>query len=284
MIKIITDSSANISQEEAKELGITVLPLGVSFGAEAYLDGKDLSTDEFYEKLTSSKEFPHTSQLSREELQELFERESKNADEVIVMFLAKCLSGTHALAQKVAQEGNFANVHVYDTRATTAVLRILVCEAVKNAEKPVDEVIAILDELRPRIKLYAALDTLEYLKKGGRLSGTATFIGNVLKIKPVIYFTDECEVKIASKQIGFTLALKSLAEKVKSGALDGSQPIYYLYTKEDANCNAMIEKLKLTAKEKAAGQKINICPVIGTHIGPRAAGIVFVESKKSQKI
>lgn len=277
MIKIITDSSANISQEEAQKLGITVMPLGVSFGTEVYLDGVDLSTEEFYKKLTSSKEFPHTSQPSREEIEELFEKESKGADEVLVMFLAKALSGTHALAEKVAQEGNFKNVHVYDTKATTAVLRILVLEALKNAEKPVEEVIAVLDELRPRIKLYAALDTLEFLKRGGRLSGTATFIGNVLKIKPIIYFTDVCEVKIASKQIGMTLALKGLAEKVKSGNLDSSRPIYYLYTKEDANCDSMIEKLKITSGQKASGEKINICPVIGTHIGPRAAGIVFVE-------
>ncbi len=279
MIKIITDSSANISQEEAKQLGITVLPLGVSFGTEAYRDGVDLTTDGFYNKLTSTKEFPHTSQPSREELHELFEKESKEADEVLVMFLAKSLSGTHALACKVAEEGNFSNVHVYDTRATTAVLRILVNEALRNAAKPVEEVITILDELRPRIKLYAVLDTLEFLKKGGRLSGTATFIGNVLKIKPLIYFTGDCEVKIASKQIGFTLALKSLSEKVKSGNLDTNQPLYYLYTKEDVNCNAMIDKLKLTAAEKSSGEKINICPVIGTHIGPRAAGIVFVEKK-----
>ena len=277
MIKIITDSSANISQEEAKKLGITVMPLGVSFGTKAYLDGVDLSTEEFYKKLTSSKEFPHTSQPSREEIEELFNKESKDADEVLVMFLAKALSGTHALAEKVAKEGGYKNVHVYDTKATTAVLRILVAEAVKNAQKPVEEVIAILDELRPRIKLYAALDTLEFLKKGGRLSGTATFIGNVLKIKPIIYFTDECEVKIASKQIGMTLALKGLAEKIKSNNLDGSQPIYYLYTKEDANCDCMIQKLKLTSGQKELGEKINICPVIGTHIGPRAAGIVFVE-------
>ena len=279
MIKIITDSSANISQEEAKALGITVLPLGVSFGTEEYQDGVNLSTDEFYAKLSASKELPHTSQPSREVLKELFDKESASSDEVLVMLIAGVLSGTHSLACNVVEEEGYKNVHVYNTRATTAVLRTMVLEAVKNAAKPVSEVITILDNLRPRIKLYAVLDTLEYLKKGGRLSGTVTFIGNVLKIKPLIAFSDECEVKIASKQIGMTFGLRSLAEKVKSEKVDTDYPIYYLYTQIDSNCNEMIERLKLSEKAKAVGEKINICPVIGTHIGPKAAGIVFVEKQ-----
>lgn len=274
MIKIITDSSANISQEEAKSLGITVLPLGVSFGTEAFRDGVDLSAEQFYKKLSSSKEFPHTSQPSREELVELFTRESAGADDVLVMFIADVLSGTQKLARQVVEEKKLSNVHVYNTRSTTAVLRMLVLEALKNADKPIKEVIAILDELRPRIRLYAALDTLEFLRKGGRLSGAASFIGNVLKIKPVIYFTGECEVKVCSKQIGYSLALKRLCEEATKEEIDQTQPIYYLYTGDDTNCNAMIEKLALPNEIKAQGEKVNICPVIGTHIGPRAAGIV----------
>ncbi len=280
MLRIITDSSANISQEEAAKLGITVLPLGVSFGTESFRDGVDMNTDGFYSKLASSKEFPHTSQPSREELHDLFARESAGGDEVLALFIADVLSGTQKLAAKVAKEDGFSNVFVYDTRSTTAVLRILVLEALKNADKSAKEVMAILDELRPRIRLLAALDTLEYLKKGGRLSGTATFIGNVLKIKPVIYFTEICEVKVYSKQIGFALALKHLCDAVRADKIDASQPIYYLYTRDDDNCNAMIEKLSLPQKMKSAGEKVNICPVIGTHIGPRAAGIVFVEKRK----
>lgn len=284
MIKIITDSSANISQEEAQKLGITVLPLGVSFGTQAYRDGVDIDIEGFYKKLSSSGEFPHTSQPSREQLHELFERESKSADEVLVLFIAEVLSGTQELARRVVQEDGFSNVCVYNTRATTAVLRILVLEALKNADKPMAEVVKILDELRPRIRLFAALDTLEYLRKGGRLSGTATFLGNILKIKPVIYFTQECEVKVYSKQIGFTLALKHLCDRAAAEQWDLSQPIYYLYTHEDANCNAMIEKLAIDKEVKARGEKVNICPVIGTHIGPRAAGIVFVSTSPKLKI
>ena len=280
MIKIITDSSANISVEEAQRLGITVLPLGVNFGTQSYLDGVTLSTDEFYAKLSSEREFPKTSQPSYGELKELFARESAGADEVLVMFIASALSGTQELARRVVKEGDFSNVFVYDTRATTAVLRILVLEALKHAQKRAVEVMAILDGLRPRIKLFAALDTLEYLKKGGRLSGTASFIGNVLKIKPVIVLTDKGEVMVHSKQIGMSLALKNLCGKLSGKKLDGEQPLYFIYTKDDTNCNAMIEKLPLDGGQKAGGEKLNICPVIGTHIGPRATGIVFVESEK----
>lgn len=277
MIKIITDSSANISVDEAQRLGITVLPLGVNFGTEAYRDGVTLSIDEFYSKLSSSKEFPKTSQPSREELADLFAKESAQADEVLVMFISSALSGTHNLARQVVKEGNFTNVSVYDTHATTVVLRILVLEALRHANKKASEVMAILDELRPRIKLYAALDTLEYLKKGGRLSSTASFIGNVLKIKPIIVLTDGGEVKVYSKQIGMSLALKNLCDKLSGKNPDEDQPIYYIFTNDDTNCNAMIKKLPLTDGQKARGEKLNICPVIGAHIGPRATGIVFVE-------
>jgi DegV family protein with EDD domain len=272
MLKIITDSSSNISQDEAKELGITVMPMSISFGTEQFKDGTTIFAEDFYEKLTTTKEFPHTSQLSEHEFEEAFEKASADGDEVLVMLITSALSGTYNLAEKVSQK--FPKVHVYDSHSTTAILKVMVLEAVKNRDKSVEEVITILNNLRPRIKLFAALDTLEYLSKGGRLSRSTAIIGNLLKIKPIITH-DECSnVKLISKAIGFNLAIKHLADRVNVKTVDLSYPIYYLYTKDDTNCNSMIAKLKLSG-----GEKMNICPVIGAHIGPGAAGIVYVEKQ-----
>jgi DegV family protein with EDD domain len=272
MIKIITDSSSNISQQEAASLGITVMPMTVMFGTQEYKDGVDISTEEFYEKLTGEKVFPHTSQLSDEEFMQVFTEACKSGDEVLVMPITAALSGTYARAKKVAEESGFSNLHVYETGATTAILKVMVLEAVQNRDKSVEEVIKILDELRPKIKLFAALDTLEYLQKGGRLSQGAALIGNLLKVKPIITHDNKSNVKLISKQIGFHLAIKSLAEKVDVSKIDRSKPVYLLYTMDATNCNNLATKLKIDF-----GEKINICPVIGAHIGPRAAGIVYVE-------
>jgi DegV family protein with EDD domain len=133
-------------------------------------------------------------------------------------------------------------------------------------------VIKILDDLRPRIKLFAALDTLEYLQKGGRLSSGVALIGNILKIKPIITHDERSNVKMVAKHIGMPLALRALADKVNVKKIDTSKPVYLLYTMDDKNCDAMVSKLKIDF-----GEKINICSVIGAHIGPCAAGIVYVE-------
>lgn len=272
MLKIITDSSSNISQEEAAQLGVTVLPMTVIFGDEQFKDGVTLSTENFYDKLTKGGVFPHTSQLCEVDLIEAFKKECAGGDEVLVMLIASSLSGTYSLAEKLARESGLKNLRVYETGATTAILKILVLEALKHREKTAEEVVSILEDLRPKIKLYAALDTLEYLQKGGRLSSGTAFIGNLLKIKPVIILDEKSNVKLISKQFGFHLAIKYLSDKIDVKKIDTDYPVYLLYTMDDKNCNSLVSKLKLTH-----GEKVNICSVIGSHIGPRAAGIVYVE-------
>jgi DegV family protein with EDD domain len=148
----------------------------------------------------------------------------------------------------------------------------MVLEAVKHRQKSVDEVIKILDELRPKIQLFAALDTLEYLQKGGRLSRSTALIGNLLKIKPIISHDEKSNVIMCGKHVGMLLAIKFLADKVDTKNIDYSYPVYIIYTMDDTNSNNLANKLKLTQYEK-----MNICPVIGAHIGPKAAGIVYVK-------
>ncbi|MCD7729642.1 MAG: DegV family protein [Clostridia bacterium] len=275
MIKIITDSSANISQQEAAQLGITVIPLTLIFGGKEYRDGIDMQSDEFFQKLVSGDEFPHTAQISEEQLVTAYTEACKDGSDVLIMPISSGISGSHDLCCSVAKRKGFEKVHVYNTLCTTVMLRMLVEVAVKNREKPVKEVISILDDVRSRMKLYAALNTLEYLKKGGRLNSAVATIGSLLKIKPVITVSRKGKIDLVSKQLGMPKALKYLEDAVNNANLDETMPVYYIYSMDDTNCRTVMEKTK-TGKDAVP---MHICPVIGAHIGPSAAGVIYVEKK-----
>lgn len=277
MFKIIADSSANISQEEAKELGIKILPLGISFEDEEYLDDINISIDEFYEKLTTTGIFPKTSQLSMETLENVYEEARKNNEKVLLILLSSKLSGTYNCANLVKNNGNYDNVFVYDSKGATALNRILVDVALKNQDKEPEEVIKILDEVRDNIELYAGLNTLEYLYKGGRLSKSKAVIGNMLNLKPILTILKDGSLDVKAKAIGFNNVIKTINNLVeKAGGIDENYPVYFLYAKDDKNgkklqeCYGNIKNSKL----------VNLCSVIGCHIGPGVAGIVFVKKTK----
>ena len=155
MVKIIADSSANISQIEAKEMGITVLPLGISFNEEEFLDDINISIDEFYERLTTSKVFPKTSQLSMELLEQTYSEAKKNNETILLILLSSKLSGTVNCANLVKNNGGYDNVYVYDSKGATALNRILVDVALQNKEKPAEEIIKILEQ-----RLFLAIELL----------------------------------------------------------------------------------------------------------------------------
>ena len=277
MLRIVTDSSSEISQEEAKRLNIDVLPLTIVFGNEQYRDGIDITSDEFYNKLVSSPEFPHTAQLGYDELMGLYADAKEKGDEVLVIPIASALSGSFDWAERAAKESGYDKITVYDSKCTTFMLEILVREAVRLRDKSAAEVIAALDELRPRIVLFAALDTLEYLKRGGRINKTAATVGGMLKIKPVITVSGGGEVELIHKSIGMNSALKYIAERFLSDKRDENFAVRTIYCMNGVNC----EKLRSLVKING-GACENICPVIGAHIGPKAAGIVYVRASARQ--
>ena len=270
MIKIITDSSSNFTREEAEKLGISLIPLTIMFGTEEFKDGIDIDCDIFYRRMAESKELPHTAQLTEEQIDGEIKKALESGDEVLIMPIASALSGSYERCKAVASK--YEHVYAYDPKCTTVMLKALVLEALKNADKSVDEVIQILDGVRSKYKIYAALDTLENLKKGGRLSKTSAIIGTVLKIKPVISFSPDGRVELISKQFGINKGINYILSKIQKDKIDFSKPVYFIYTESTRNVDCLIEKLGIEYTEK-----LNICPVIGTHIGADACGIVFAE-------
>lgn len=274
MLRIVTDSSAEISQKHAAELGIEVLPLTIIFGTEQFRDGIDMMPEEFYKRLVSSSEFPHTAQLGYEELTSLFKDAKEKGDEVLIMPISSALSGTFEWTVRAARDVGYEKVHVYDGKCTTFMLEMLVKEAVKLRERPVEEVISALDDLRSRMRLYAALDTLEYLKRGGRISKAAATVGGMLKIKPVITVTEDGKIGLIHKSIGMNSALRYISELYLSDKKDANYAVRTICCMDDANCL----KLRGLVGETPLPPE-NICPIISTHIGPSAAGIVYVVEK-----
>jgi len=270
MIKIITDSSSNFTREEAESLGIRLMPLTINFGTEEYRDGIDIDCDGFYKKLKECSEFPHTSQLTEEQVEEAVKAALEEADEVLILPLASVLSGSYERCKAVADR--YDNVYAYDTKCTTVMLNLCVAEALKMADKSAAEVITMLENLRPKLKLFAVLDTLENLKRGGRLSKASAIIGSVLKIKPVITFGADGSVEMVSKQFGINKGIAYIADAVDKSKIDYKKPVFLVYTENDKNAETLISKLGIEYSEKS-----NICPVIGTHIGSEAAGIVYAE-------
>ena len=272
MVKIITDSSSNFTREEAAAKNIGLMPLTISFGTEEFRDGVDITAEEFYDKMSRSRELPHTSQLTEEQIEAEVESGLKECGEVLLMPLASKLSGSYERCKAVAERHE--NVYAYDSKCTTVMLKLCVTEAVKMAENGAGavEIMKAIDNLRPKLKIYACLDTLENLRKGGRLSGLTAVVGSMLKIKPVITFGLDGAVEMLSKQFGMNKGLAYINSLIDAEKIDYTKPVYLIYTQNDKNAEALLAKTGIKYTEKS-----NICPVIGTHIGPDAAGIVFAE-------
>lgn len=266
MLEIITDSSAELSAEEARALGVRVVPLTVIFGGDAYLEGEELSKEEFYKRLPQG---PRTSQPSAEQFAALFAQ--TEGRETLVLPIASALSGTQNAARLAKEQGGFSNVTIYESNCTTAMLRILVEEAVRHRDKSAAEVVALLDKLRPRIRLAACLDTLEYLERGGRIKKSTAFVGTLFGIKPIVGIFPDGTVGMTGRAHGQKKALQTIAARFLEETADPAYPVYFLQT--DSPVPALTLQ-QLTGQEGAP--VLRICCAVGSHIGPNAAGIVYV--------
>ena len=277
-VRIITDSASDIYQSEALELNIDVLPLKTIFGTEEYRDGIDLSHEGFYHKLIESDVLPTTSQIPPFDYEEAFRAAVENGDDVVCITLSSKLSGCFQSATIAAEEFP-GRVVVVDSLNVAIGQHCLIDLAVKarDAGKSAAEIGAILDKEKHNIRLVALLDTLEYLKKGGRISSTAALAGTLLNIKPVIAVEDGA-VAILGKARGSKNGGNMLMSQVeKAGGIDFSKPYWLAYTGlSDALLNKYIEDSAALYKNKTDYLPVHtIGSTIGTHVGPGAIAVAF---------
>lgn len=279
-VKIVVDSASDISESEAKELGISMIPMVITFGEEEFFDGVDLLPAEFYEKLKASKDVPKTAQVTPYRFEELFSEETKNGDEVVAIVLSSKLSGTYEGAKVAAEKFN-GKVHVVDSLNATSGERVLVLYAIELAKQGLSakEIYEKLEAKKKDIEVVAVIDTLEYLKKGGRVSSTVAFIGGMLNIKPLVRVIDG-EVKMAGKARGQKKAIDALKEMIKEcGGINYSMPYTVIWGGNDESiAHTFIENNKDLWEEGASVDNHVIASTIGTHVGPGALGVVFFKN------
>lgn len=283
MIKLVIDSAADITQADAQELGVTCLPVQVRIGDEEYLDGVNLQHREFYEKLIESADLPKTSQINEFRWEEKFAELTAGGDSVIAITISSKLSGTYGCAVKAAKKFG-GKVLVVDSLNACIGERILCNYALRliNAGGlSAEEIAKELDGAKRRIQVLAVLDTLKYLKKGGRISAAAAFTGELLSIKPVVSVIGG-EVKCVGKAMGSKKGNNLLMQLIeKCGGIDFKMPYALGYS----GLNDDYLKKYLRDSEALWKGKSDNIPVhtvgstIGTHVGPNGVVVAFFANK-----
>ena len=279
MIKLLIDSASDINQEEADKLGVTLLPIEVRFGEEEYLDGVNLLPSQFYQKLQTCKELPKTSQINPFRYEEEFEKATKDGDEAIVITLSSKLSGTYLSACQASEKFN-GKVYVVDSlNACTGqkLLGFYALELIKKGFKA-QEIVDELNKAKMKVRALAVIDTLKYLKMGGRISALTAVVGGALSVKPLIAVIDG-EVKTIGKGIGTKKAYKMLMEKITENQIDFQKPYGFIWSglTEDGIDMFIEENASELNIPKDKAQKYVIGSTIGTHVGPGAVGIAFFD-------
>jgi len=277
MIRILVDSSSDFTLDEIRKNGLDLVSLHVNFGDRCYADTIDLERDRFYELLTTAQDFPTTSQPSPQAFLEIFEDVKEKGDEIICILLSSALSGTCQSANIARNMADYDKIHIFDTLSATHMIRIMVLKALSLRDQGADAVTILkaLTNLAPRVKVAAALDTLTYLQKGGRLSKTAAVIGEAASLKPIITITEEGTVNVIGKSLGKNKAISYLLKHLACVSADPEYPLYTVYTYGTENCECL--ETKLTASGYTLGSRLQVGSAIGTHVGPGIFGVIYVE-------
>ena len=216
MVKILTDSSCDLSPARCEELGVEMLPITVNFGGESFRANIDISNAQFYEKLAAASELPKTAQITPAFFQEKFQEYKEAGDDVVCLFISSQMSGTLQSAKVAKNLVGAENICLPDTLNVTFALGLLVEEAVKMRDRGLSaaEIAQEVEALVPRVRLWALIDDLKYLKMGGRLSATSALVASILGICPIITLENGL-VEVVGKARGKKAAFKFIQGMVE---------------------------------------------------------------------
>ncbi len=277
-IRIITDSGCDMLPPCAPNL--TVLPLTITFGEESFLDGVELDHHRFYEKLIEGEELPTTSQIAPAAFEEAFQKAVDAGEAVVCVTLSSKLSGTYQSA-RIAAEGFAGQVWVVDSENVTIGQRLLVERAVELAGQGLDaaQLSVRLDQEKKDIRLVALLDTLEYLKRGGRISPSIAMVGGLLSIKPVVA-VENGEVVLLGKARGSKNGNNLLIQLIqKTSGVDFGRPYRLGYTGLDDGLlqKYIADSVQLWQDHVEELPVSTVGGAIGTHVGPGAVAVAFFQ-------
>ncbi|MDG5787527.1 DegV family protein [Evansella sp. AB-P1] len=279
-IKIVTDSTVDLSKEKIEELGVTVVPLSVTIDGESYVDGVDITSTEFVKKLVQAESIPQSSQPSVGSFLETYDKLGEDGSSIISIHMTSGMSGTYTSA-KTAADMSKSDVTVVDSRYISAALSFQVreaCELAKNGSS-VEEILERIENVRSNTSLYIMVDTLEYLAKGGRIGRGKALVGSLLKIKPIASLKDGVYTPVSKVRTYMQLVkfLKNKFEEETSGKIVKGIGI------------AQVEAMDL-AKQVRDGIReienfknipiVDTTPIISTHTGPGAIALMYYTDDK----
>jgi DegV family protein with EDD domain len=276
MVKIVTDIEANLTPELMEQFDIKTMPLWIHFGQESYQEGVNITREQFYERLASSAEFPKTSQASVGQFVELYRPIVEVGHEIVSIHLSSDLSGTYQSASEAARELSRAKISVVDSRQVSLAESLLVWRAAEWAEAGLgrEEIVARLQPMIQHTRIFFMVDTLEYLRRGGRIGGASALVGTLLQIKPILTLkggvVDACDKARTRKRA--LVRLREIALDVAGG--NSGVDLAVLHAQCPETAEALAEKLKVSLKPERMMIDL-IGPGIGAHVGPGTVGIAI---------
>ncbi|MDQ5851405.1 MAG: DegV family protein [Chloroflexota bacterium] len=276
-VAVVVDSTADIPLHLQEQLGITVVPLLVLFGSEQFRDGIDLSNDEFYARLAEGKVHPTTSQPSAGDFAEAYQQLATDHEGIVSIHLGGKLSGTVRSAQQAAEMVADVPIRVIDSGSVSMGLGFLGIEAAQMAQagKGLDEIAAGIEAMIPRIVLWAVLDTLRYLERGGRIGRGRAFLGTLLNVKPLIAVREEVHpverVRTHNKAIARMVELASAEGPYKHLAV--------LHSAREELANELADRLgAIHPRDQIIVS--HLTSVIGVHAGPGTLGVTGIKTSR----
>ena len=274
-IKFIVDAGSDLTQAQAQALGVTLIPMTIRFGEEEFRSGVDITNEEFYDKLATAKVLPTTSQPTPYDFEQVYQQVKDAGDEAIVLCVSSALSGTYQSASIAAAE--YADcIYVIDTKAVSIAQKILLDYAIslKKHGANAKEIASELEKKKKDVCAYGAVDTLEYLIKGGRLSKAAGAVGSMLGIRPVLHLTNG-ELAVAGKARGTKAAITLTHNLVSEVGVDYSMPVGIGYTGNDSS---VVDPYLNASNSVWNGHEVpvyNVGSTVGTHTGPGLFIVAF---------
>ena len=281
MIRILTDSAADFSKDELRAHGIDLVALNVTFGEESLSDDDSLTPEVFWSRLMAG-ENPKTSQPSPDAFLSAFEEAKAAGDSVLCVLLSSALSGTVQSATLARSMADYDDIHIVDSLQAATAEKMLVlraCQLRDEGKLSAAEAAEALRSFTKRIKLYACLDTLDYLARGGRIPQAAASLGSLVQLKIIVHITQDGKVGMAGKGMGLHRVSAAAIKLAQQHRIDPSFPVLPLYTYSKENCKSFVKKLNQAGIACREEDAMPVGATIGTHVGPGVFGLVFVEAE-----
>lgn len=277
-IKIVTDSTCDLPQDLLQKFGIKLVPLYINFGDQGYLDGVELTRQEFYQRLPESDPLPTTATPGVDAFKQVYEDlADRGASEILSIHISISLSATVDVARTAANEMKKVPVTVLDSQQLSLGTGFLVLSAAKAAAegKSMDEIVSMLNEQTSRTYVIAALDTLEYLKRSGRMNAVVARLGSVLKIKPILIMHDgePTGERVRTRERALTRLIEFISE------LGPLEELALVHTNAAQEAKELFQRSKHLFANQEEPLSVDVTPVLGTNIGPGVVGFACITAK-----